>query len=257
MKPLAYASLIPALLLFGACGSTPSESDTDSGSDTGSSGSETSSDPDTTANPTTGATAGNACVPGQQIACACENGLDGAQTCKLDGTGYDPCVCSGADSGSSDPVTSDPATSAGPTSDPGTTDAESTSDVSGGTSTGGDSSTSGDPSGESSTGGESTGGDQPYGPCPNGDGDCLDNEQCVQGMNMMMGPWTICVPGECDNEGDCDTIPDDICNDAPGDGEAVDYCLPAECDDNTPCPNGMECFAPNMGFGTSVCLWPD
>lgn len=33
------------------------------------------------------------CVPGQQIACACPGGEQGAQTCDQDGSGYLPCVC--------------------------------------------------------------------------------------------------------------------------------------------------------------------
>jgi hypothetical protein len=36
-----------------------------------------------------------ACVPGQQIACPCPGGAEGAQACNADGTGYEPCVCPG------------------------------------------------------------------------------------------------------------------------------------------------------------------
>ena len=37
------------------------------------------------------------CVPGQQIACPCPGGTDGAQACNDAGTGYEPCVCPGDD----------------------------------------------------------------------------------------------------------------------------------------------------------------
>jgi hypothetical protein len=40
------------------------------------------------------------CVPGQQIACPCPGGSEGAQACNAAGTGYEPCVCANADSGS-------------------------------------------------------------------------------------------------------------------------------------------------------------
>jgi hypothetical protein len=46
------------------------------------------------------------CVPGQQIACACPGGTDGAQACLPDGTGYAPCECPGSDS--SEGTTTDP-----------------------------------------------------------------------------------------------------------------------------------------------------
>jgi hypothetical protein len=39
--------------------------------------------------------ASQACVPGQQVECACPGGPAGAQACKDDGQGYQPCVCSG------------------------------------------------------------------------------------------------------------------------------------------------------------------
>ena len=34
-----------------------------------------------------------ACVPGMQVGCACTNGVDGAQVCNKDGTGFGACVC--------------------------------------------------------------------------------------------------------------------------------------------------------------------
>jgi hypothetical protein len=49
-----------------------------------------------------------ACVPGQSVACACSSGAMGAQTCRPDGSGYDPCQCQsggvgGATGGSGSP----------------------------------------------------------------------------------------------------------------------------------------------------------
>ena len=40
------------------------------------------------------------CIPGQQIACACIGGGQGAQVCNAEGTGYGPCVCPRPDAGS-------------------------------------------------------------------------------------------------------------------------------------------------------------
>ncbi|MFS8068588.1 MAG: hypothetical protein ACMG6S_19700, partial [Byssovorax sp.] len=48
-----------------------------------------------TSTSTSGATAssgGNLCIPGQQLACACVGGTMGAQTCRADGSGFDPCL---------------------------------------------------------------------------------------------------------------------------------------------------------------------
>jgi hypothetical protein len=47
-----------------------------------------------------------ACVPGQQIACPCPGGTEGAQACNADGTGYDICVCPGSESESGTTATS-------------------------------------------------------------------------------------------------------------------------------------------------------
>ncbi len=54
----------------------------------------------TTASASTGGDGPQNCVPGQQIACACPGGTDGAQACLPDGGGYGPCECPD-DSGSS------------------------------------------------------------------------------------------------------------------------------------------------------------
>lgn len=37
------------------------------------------------------------CVPGQTLACECDDGRAGAQLCQPDGVGYDECVCSGCE----------------------------------------------------------------------------------------------------------------------------------------------------------------
>lgn len=249
----ALVSLIPALLLATACSSTPSEGD-DTGTGTGTGG---SSEASTSENPTTGSP-DPACVPGQQIGCPCLDAPDGVQVCNAAGSGYEPCMCTGA-SGSDSDATTDATTNI--TTDPATTD-PATTDITTdpGTSTSGET-TSGETTlpdattflSDTSAGESSTGGDAPYGPCPGGtDEECLDGEQCVTGNANGM-PWSICTSGECDFDAQCDATRDDLCSDAPGDGEGVDYCLPFECDDNSPCPNGMNCI--DSMFGPSVCLW--
>lgn len=43
--------------------------------------------------------ASQVCSPGQQIACACPGGAQGAQACNPSGTGYEPCDCPGGPGG--------------------------------------------------------------------------------------------------------------------------------------------------------------
>lgn len=38
-------------------------------------------------------------MPGAQVSCACVSGAQGAQVCKTDGTGYEPCQCPDAGAG--------------------------------------------------------------------------------------------------------------------------------------------------------------
>lgn len=96
----------------------------------------------------------------------------------------------------------------------------------------------------------------PYQACPNGDGDCAPGEVCVMGAAMMgQVPWTMCTSGECNGDDDCAVDDNDSCNDLPGDGQPIDYCVPFECSDNNPCPDSMVCVA-GFGGGTSVCVWP-
>jgi hypothetical protein len=64
-----------------------------------------------------------ACVPGQQIACPCPGGAEGAQACNAAGTGYLPCECPDDDADSGGPSTSSgssdgPDTGNGATTDP-------------------------------------------------------------------------------------------------------------------------------------------
>jgi hypothetical protein len=42
------------------------------------------------------------CTPGRQVACACPGGSDGAQVCRDDGTGLEPCQCPDAGGGPPD-----------------------------------------------------------------------------------------------------------------------------------------------------------
>lgn len=52
---------------------------------------------------------GSACVPGQQVACACAGGTSGVQVCNVDGSGLGPCTgcagSSGVDGGGCVPLT--------------------------------------------------------------------------------------------------------------------------------------------------------
>ncbi|HEX3853803.1 MAG TPA: DUF4215 domain-containing protein [Polyangiaceae bacterium] len=44
-------------------------------------------------------TSSTACIPGQQISCACANGSRGAQACNADGSGYLACTCATGNGG--------------------------------------------------------------------------------------------------------------------------------------------------------------
>ncbi|HWB76704.1 MAG TPA: hypothetical protein VG755_17180 [Nannocystaceae bacterium] len=77
-------------------------SDTSRGSAEIGEGSATSTDGETSSgSESTSATTSSPmnCVPGQQVACACPGGADGAQACLPDGSGYAACECPGDDSG--------------------------------------------------------------------------------------------------------------------------------------------------------------
>lgn len=244
MRVFAFITLIPALVLATACGTTPAGSG--SGTDSDGEGSSSSA---STGNPTTtNSTAGSVCIPGQSVACTCNGGESGAQVCNASGSGYEPCMCSGGT------ATTGPGTSA-TTSDPTATTGDVTAT---GGSTGVDAST-GDVSSTGSTGGSSTGGSSTgggggnaYGPCPGGnDNECQPGEMCITGQTMM-GMWSLCTTGTCQANGDCDS---NACADAPGDGMFQQYCVGQICSQNNPCPMGQTCVA---GFGMnpqSVCLW--
>ncbi len=77
---LAFA--LAAASLLGCSGGDPSVSGDGGGSTTAGSG----------------GTTPMACIPGQQVQCACLGGADGIQVCRADGSGYDPCQCSSATS---------------------------------------------------------------------------------------------------------------------------------------------------------------
>jgi hypothetical protein len=59
------------------------------------------------------------CVPGQQVACACPGGTDGAQACLPDGSGYAPCECPGDDSGEATTTLADSTGTHDPSSESG------------------------------------------------------------------------------------------------------------------------------------------
>lgn len=56
-------------------------------------GSDSTDSTTTATTATTTTSTPGACVPGQQIACACPGGTDGAQACLGDGSGFGPCEC--------------------------------------------------------------------------------------------------------------------------------------------------------------------
>ncbi len=68
---------------------------------TGSMSAGTFGDTTSASSASTGTGGAMGCVPGMAIACFCPTGIAGAQTCNLDGTAYEPCECSGADTGGS------------------------------------------------------------------------------------------------------------------------------------------------------------
>lgn len=88
------------LVVLGA-GCAQAQTDTGSASDSNDAGADTSvggGSPDAAPDAASGGSGGSgggpqACVPGQQIPCACPGGSQGAQACNATGTGYEPCVC--------------------------------------------------------------------------------------------------------------------------------------------------------------------
>lgn len=46
------------------------------------------------------------CIPGQSIACECEDGSPGARVCEPDGIGFGACACEGAEDGTAGSITS-------------------------------------------------------------------------------------------------------------------------------------------------------
>ena len=73
------------------------------------------------------------CVTGQQVACACVGGLQGAQACKADGSGYLACACAsdgGESGGGASGSTGDP--SRGGSDDPGGADTAGAAGANGG-----------------------------------------------------------------------------------------------------------------------------
>lgn len=93
------------LVLVCACACAQGMSDTSRGSAEIGEGSATSTDGEGSSGTTSMSatdsmtTSPMNCVPGQQVACACPGGADGAQACLPDGSGYAPCECPGDDSG--------------------------------------------------------------------------------------------------------------------------------------------------------------
>lgn len=254
-KNLLFSLVCASTLAFAGCSgddsSVSSGSASDSDTSSGSSGSSDSASASSTSTSTTSASGsasdsnsssgGGACVPGQSVACTCPNGLMGAQVCAQDGMSFGACECAGTTTTSGDPTTS--STTAMDTTTTGVDPTTST--------TGMDTTTT--------TGGTTGGMQDPYGPCPGGnDNECLDGEQCVTGMTGGMNGfmWSMCTSGTCMGNNQCDTIPNDLCADLPGDGMFQGYCVPQQCGNNMPpCPDNMQC-APGFNNNPGVCVWP-
>jgi hypothetical protein len=96
----------------------------------------------------------------------------------------------------------------------------------------------------------------PYGPCPAGDVQCLDDEICIKGSAEGVA-WSLCTLGACTFTTACNRDAVDTCAKPTGVNGSPDgkYCVPQPCF-NSPCPPGMQCF---MGatFSDHVCLWPE
>ncbi len=183
---------------------------------------------------------GGECLPGSTQTCLCPGGADGVQACNADGSGLTECDCS-----------------SDPTDGPATTAADTTTTTSGGPIDTGSSGTT-EGSGEVGSDGETDdpttgpGGRPAYGPCPNGDSDCMANEACITTGGVM--PETACLVQEC--------VSNDECPPAPMGSTAVPQCTDIDGDSDTdcvlvcdsqPCPAGMICFARTF---PQVCLWP-
>lgn len=203
-----------------------------------------------TSSPTTGGV--NVCIPGQQVWCACPNGVDGAQVCSPDGDSLGECMC--PDSGTT-------------TGEPADTTAD---DTTGGDSTTGGDTTTGDPTTSDSTGTGSVGECIPpcaddevcwdgwcepicnnlpgsYEPCDH-DLLCPPGQFCL--VDDVMDPTVgVCTAGGCTDPCDCPDAPvgfANACADLTG-GGAGQCNIP--CPGGAACPDGMECLF-------DLCFWP-
>ena len=139
----------PALFVLGALiggGGCATSEDVGPGAATGGAAGNASGGASTTG----GGGASSACVPGVQIACACPGGVEGAQACKPDGSGYDPCMCPDGGAGGAGGSGGSGGTSTGGSGGSGGTSA---SGGAGGTSGAGGSSAGGGAGGTSTGGG--------------------------------------------------------------------------------------------------------
>jgi hypothetical protein len=113
------------------------------------------------------------CEPGETQPCACPGGVEGAQACRDDGSGWEECICPG-DDGGDDGDTSDGGTTGGGGTGGGSTTSDTNPGDDGGTESGGTGDTGGTSGGDTTTGG---GGD----PC-NPPGVILQNDGFVSGQ---------------------------------------------------------------------------
>lgn len=207
------------------------------------------------------------CIPGQQVACACPGGAEGAQVCAPDGGSLGPCECPEPPGGSTTMEQVD-TTAGSTTGEPDTTTGSTTREGSTGSST-----TDGPVSGSSTSEGSTTSGEGCNPPCS-------DDEVCVDGLcepiicaeipgiyepcsldvacglgqsclvdDVAAATLGVCVPSGCVDECECPPGPDGFatsCDDLLGDG--VGRCN-VPCGGGGPCPDGMQCMF-------DICMWP-
>jgi hypothetical protein len=118
------------------------------------------------------------CEPGEQQACACPGGTEGAQACRDDGSGWEQCICPGDDGGDDGGDTTDDGSTGGGGTGGGSTTSGTGPGDDGGTETGG--------TGDTGDGGTTGGGDTTSGggdPC-NPPGVILQNDGFVNGQQV-------------------------------------------------------------------------
>ncbi|MFO0759151.1 MAG: hypothetical protein U0359_21845 [Byssovorax sp.] len=190
------------------------------------------------------------CVSGAQVSCSCADGNKGAQTCKADGSGFDPCVCSST----------------------GTT---SSTTSTGSTTGGGAGGTGGNGGGASTTTSGTTGGGGSGGTAcvPGAAISCYDGPPNTEGVGLCVSGTRTCKAdgsdyGPCLGEvtpqaETCATPGDDDCNGKANEGGVGCSCAPntqVPCYSGPPATEGVgachggtqTCNAQGTGYGVCV-----